>query len=314
MLVRVIARRVVISVTLLVIIPALTFVIEALTPGNAADFLLGVSATPEQRAALNHQLGLDQPLWVRYLTWMGRFLHGDLGNSLFTGEPVSQGLASWLPVSLSLLIGATLVTVVVGVAIGAASAQHTGGIGRLIDSLSVLGIAVPNFWLEVVLVEVFAVTFRILPATGYVQPQDSLIEWGLSLVLPVVALAFAGVTAVAKQTRDQMKDVLDRDFIRNLRANGVHERSVIYRHALRNASIPIVTVIGQLFVGALAGSVVVENIFVLPGLGSAAVQAATSHDYPVIQGISVYFTLIVIAVNVIVDIAYGWLNPQVRSL
>jgi peptide/nickel transport system permease protein len=143
--------------------------------------------------------------------------------------------------------------------------------------------------------------------------QSSPVEWLRSLVLPVVTLSFVGITVVAKQTRDQMKTALELDFIRNLRANGVPERSIIYRHALRSASIPIVTMLGLLFISALGGSVIVENIFVLPGLGSAAVQATNSQDFPMILGISVYFTLLVIAVNIAVDAAHVWLDPRARS-
>jgi peptide/nickel transport system permease protein len=312
--VRLLARRLAISVALIIIIPALTFVLEALTPGNAAQAQLGVSATPQQLRQLERQLGLDKPLWDRYLIWFGHFLHGNLGKSLFTGQAVTQELNSRLPVSLSLIFGSIIVVAVLGILIGVLSARRTGIVGRSIETISVLGIAVPNFWLAVILIEFFAVKLHILPATGYVDFTASPASWARSLVLPVVALAFAGITAVAKQTRDQMKDVLDRDFIRNLRANGVGERSIVYRHALRAAAIPVVTMLGLLFVGALSGSVIVENVFVLPGLGSAAVQATTSQDYPVIQGISIYFTVMVIAVNIIVDLAYGWLNPRVRSV
>jgi peptide/nickel transport system permease protein len=311
---KLLARRLAISVALVVIIPALTFVLEALTPGNAAQAQLGVSATPEQLQQVEHELGLDLPLWQRYLDWFDNFLHGDLGKSLFTGEPVTHELNTRLPVSLSLILGALIVTAIVGVLMGVLSARRSGPVARIIDTVSVIGIAVPNFWLAVILVEFFAIALAALPATGYVPFSASPGDWLRSLVLPVIALAFAGITAIAKQTRDQMKDVLDQDFIRNLRANGIGDRSIVYRHALRAAAIPIVTVLGLLFVGALAGSVIVENIFVLPGLGSAAVQATTSHDFPVIQGISIYFTLIVIAVNVLVDLSYGWLNPKVRSL
>jgi peptide/nickel transport system permease protein len=312
--IKLLARRLLISVALVVIIPALTFLLEALSPGNAAEAQLGVSATPAQLRKAEHDLGLDKPLWQRYFLWFDHFVHGNLGNSLFTGQPVTRELNNRLPVSLSLILGALLVTAVVGVLVGVVSARRPGIVGRAIDAVSVVGIAVPNFWLAVILVEFFAVVLSALPATGYVPFGVSPSGWLRSLVLPVVALAFAGITAVAKQTRDQMKEALDQDFVRTLRANGIGERSIVYRHALRAAAIPIVTVLGLLFVGALAGSVIVESIFVLPGLGSAAVRATTSHDFPVIQGISIYFTLLVIAVNVLVDLSYGWLNPKVRSL
>jgi peptide/nickel transport system permease protein len=176
-----------------------------------------------------------------------------------------------------------------------------------------VGIAVPNFWLAVILVAAFAVTLPLFPATGYVFFSDSPQLFFASLVLPVVALAFAGITAVAKQTRDQMKLAIASPWARTLRANGASELSILYRHALRNSAGPVITVAGTIFVGALSGSVVVENIFVLPGLGSQSLQSALQADLPVVQGIAVYFTLIVVVVNVVIDIATAILNPKVRT-
>jgi peptide/nickel transport system permease protein len=310
---KMVAHRLAASLALIVSVPAITFGLEAITPGNAVDTRLGIASTPQHRHALAHQLGLDKPVWDRYLIWFEHLLHGNLGTSVITGESVTHELNSRLPVSLSLIIGATTLTAIAGIAIGIASAKGSGLLGRTIDGASALGVAVPNFWLGVILVELLAVELHAFPAIGYVPFNSSPTQWLRSLVLPVVTLSFVGITAVAKQTRDQLKEVLERDFIRSLRANGVPERSIIYRHALRSASIPVVTVLGLLFVGALGGSVIVENIFVLPGLGSAAVQATSSQDFPVILGISVYFTLLVIAVNVVVDLATLWLNPKVRS-
>lgn len=305
-------RRIGFSVALIVVVPALTFILEALTPGNATDAILGMNATPAQRHSLEAQLGLNKPLWDQYTTWFWHFLHGNLGTSVFTGQSVTSDLNARLGVTLSLIIGATAVLAIVGIIAGVASARREGAAGRVVDVVSISGLAVPNFWLAVILVEVLAVKVRLLPATGYIG-LSSPGQWARSLVLPVAALAFSGVTAVAKQTREQMKEVLDFNFVKSLRANGVPERSLVYRHALRNAAIPVVTVVGLLFVGALSASVVIENVFVLPGLGSAAVQATTAHDIPVIQGVSVYFTVIVIAANFLVDLAYGWLNPKVRT-
>jgi peptide/nickel transport system permease protein len=310
---KMVAHRLAASLALIVLVPAITFGLEAITPGNAAYARLGIASTPQHRRALAHQLGLDKPIWDRYLIWFEHLLHGNLGTSVITGESVTHELNSRLPVSLSLIIGATAVAAIVGVAIGVLSAKSSGFLGRLIDATSALGVAVPNFWLGVILVELLAVTLHAFPATGYVPFQSSPVEWLRSLVLPVATLSFVGITVVAKQTRDQMKTALELDFIRNLRANGVPERSIVYRHALRSASIPIVTMLGLLFIGALGGSVIVENIFVLPGLGSAAVQATNSQDFPMILGISVYFTLLVIAVNIAVDAAHVWLDPRTRS-
>jgi peptide/nickel transport system permease protein len=210
------------------------------------------------------------------------------------------------------VVGATVVSAVVGVAFGVAGALRPGAVDRVVDGVALLGLSVPSFFLGFVLVEWFAVSLRFFPASGYVSFDVSPAGWLESLVLPVVTLSAGGVAVIAKQTRDAMRDVLDRPFIRMLRATGIPRRSIIFKHALRSAAIPVVTIIGLVFVAVLGGSVVVESVFALPGLGSLAVQATTESDLPLIQGIAVYFTVIVIVVNLIVDLAYGFLDPRVR--
>jgi peptide/nickel transport system permease protein len=301
------------SLALLVMVPTVTFFIQAVVPLNIARSVLGLNASDDAVAALNERLGLDQPVIVRYIDWLSGAVRGDLGISYTTLEPVQSILAPRLGVSLSLIIGSLLVFSVVGILLGIVSA--TGGriVGAVMDAVSSIGIAVPNFWLAVILIAVFGVQLNLFPATGYVDPSFSWQLWIVSLVLPVIALAFAGITSVAKQTRDQMLLAVGSPYARTLRANGASEISLVYKHALRNAAAPVVTVIGIIFVGALSGSVVVENIFVLPGLGSQALQSTLQHDLPVIQGIAVYFTVIVVIVNVIIDVTTTALNPKVRA-
>jgi peptide/nickel transport system permease protein len=307
------APRLIGSVILLVIVPTITFFLQAVAPSNVARTVLGLNASPAQVDAFNHRQGLDQPLVVRYFHWLGGAVHGDLGVSYTTGQSVQSILAPRLDVSLTLIIGSLLVFTVAGVILGVLSA--TGGkiVGQVIDGVSAIGIAVPNFWLAVILITLFAVQIPLFPATGYVPFAQDPRLWAGSLVLPVVALAFGGITAVAKQTRDQMLLAAASPYTRTLRANGASELSLIYKHALRNAATPVVTVLGIIFVGALSGTVIIENIFVLPGLGSQALQSALQDDLPVIQGISLYFTAIVVIVNVLVDIASAILNPKVRG-
>jgi peptide/nickel transport system permease protein len=308
------ALRLLGSVVLLIVVPTITFFIQGFAGENVALSILGLNASKAKVDALNHQLGLDRPIVVRYFEWLGGALHGDLGTSFTTGDTVQHILAPRLAVSLSLIIGALIVFTIVGVLLGVLSTTGGPVIGKIIDGISTIGIAVPNFWLAVILVAYFAVQLNLFPATGYVDPSVDVGLWIASLVLPVIALAFAGITAVAKQTRDQMLLALTSPYTRSLRANGASEISLIYKHALRNASGPIVTVLGIIFVGALSGTVVVENIFVLPGLGSQALQSTLQHDLPVIQGISVYFIIIVVIVNVLIDIANTLLNPKVRAV
>ena len=300
------------SLALLLVVPTVTFFLQAIAPVNIGRAVLGVSATAERVAEFNTRLGLDQPLVVRYWNWLTGALQGDLGVSYANLQPVQQIIGPRLPVSLSLIIGALLVFTIVGLVLGILSATGGRFVGSLVDAVSTVGLAVPNFVLAVVLVAVFALQVRLFPATGYVSPEVNTGLWLSSLVLPVVALAFAGITAVAKQTRDQMMLAIASPYARTLRANGASEFSLVYKHALRNAAGPVVTVVGILFVGALSGTVVVENIFVLPGLGGQALQSALQHDLPVIQGIAVYFTIIVVIVNVLIDVTTTILNPKVR--
>jgi len=295
------------------IVSVIVFVLESLIPGDVARGVLGVSATPAQIAALRRAAGLDQPLWRQYADWLGNALHGSLGRSLVDYSPVSAGLNQRLPVTLSLVIGATLAATLAGVVLGVLSSRGHPLIARLIDVLSIGGLAVPGFWLALILISVFSVRLGLLPATGYVAFGNSPSGWAQSLVLPVIALSMNGITAIAKLTREAMLDVLASEFIRNLRANGIPERSVVYRHALRSSAMRILTMSGLLFIGALGGSVVIEHVFGIPGLGSLAVSATTAKDIPVIQGVAIYFTLLVIVVNLLTDISYAWINPRVRG-
>jgi peptide/nickel transport system permease protein len=309
---RLILRRILISIPLLFVVSALTFVLEWLAPGDPAQTILGANGTPDQYKALRAQLGLNHPVWVQYWNWLGGVVHGSLGTSIFNQQPVTSALGDRLPVTLSLVIGGVALATLLGVSFGVGAAVWGGVAGQSLDALSLLFFSVPGFWLGVLLVELFAVMLPVFPATGYVNFTTSPSQWLTSLVLPIVALGIGGMAAIAKQTRDAMLDVLQRDFIRNLRACGIPERSIILKHALKNASIPIVTILGLLTVGLLSGTVAIESVFALPGLGSLAVTATTQHDTPVVQGVAIYFTLVVIIINLCLDITYGWLNPKAR--
>lgn len=308
-----VVRRLLISVPLVFLVSLLTFLLQAFAPGDTARTILGNNFTPEGYAQLRAQLGLDEPLLTQYWQWLSGAVRGDLGVSPISGLDVGEQLASRLGVTLSLIFWATVVAAVVGVVLGVVSAVRGGALGRVVDALSLVGFAVPVFWFGLVLVTVFAVTLRVLPATGYVDPAVSLSGWARGMVLPAAALALAPAAVIAKQTRDGMLAALDSDFVHSLRANGASERSIVFRHALRNAAIPVVTVVGLVFVGMLTGTVLVEAVFAMPGLGGLAVQSTVQHDLPVIQGVAVTFTVIVVLVNLLVDVAYGWLNPKVRA-
>ncbi|MGW2418787.1 ABC transporter permease [Streptomyces sp. NPDC001709] len=310
---RLVVRRLLSSTPLLFLVSALTFVLVSLVPGDPARTIVGQHATVEQYEAVRRQLGLDEPLPVQYGHWLVQVFHGDLGTSLFSGEPVTSVLNNRLPVSLSLIIAGTIVSGILGVLLGLLSARRGGLLVRAVDVLALVGLAVPAFWFALVLIAVGAVRLRWFPVTGYVPLADDPVEWGRSLVLPVLSLSLSAVAIIAKQTRDSVLDTFGRDFIRVMQANGFSRRSILYRHVLRNAALPVVTVLGVVLVSLLAAAVFVETVFAMPGLGSLTQQATVQHDIPVIQGAVLYITVLVVLVNLLVDLAYSRLDPRMRA-
>ncbi|WP_240980142.1 ABC transporter permease [Ramlibacter agri] len=305
-------RRLALSVPLLLAVTLLTFLLNSLAPGDLARTLMQGEGSEQQYQELRHQLGLDQPLLAQYGHWLQQAATGDLGTSYFTKESVASLLNDRIGVTVSIMAGVLVVCLAAGLALGVLSALRGGWVGRFIDTLSLVGLTLPSFWVALVLIAVFAVWLQWLPATGYTPLRDSPREWFLSLVLPVLSVSLISITTIAKQTRDSMNEVMGRDFIRSLRASGLPERSIIWKHALRNASLPVVTVLGLVMVNAISGAVFVERAFVLPGLGSLAVSAAQNNDMALMQGATLYFTLLTIVINLLVDLSYGWLNPKVR--
>ena len=315
-MIRATARWLASSIVLLFAVTVLTFLLSTLAPGDAAKAILSgqtTSYTPEQYQQVRHELGIDQPLPVQYWQWLDRLAHGSLGTDLFSGQPIIQALNGRLGASLSIIVGTVLVSAVAGVGIGVFSTVRGGVPGKLVSGVSLLGLAAPNFWLSLVLVELLAVQYPVFPATGYVKFGDDPVQWLQSIVLPVIALSVGGSAFIARQTRDAMADVLARDFIVALRAHGLPLRSIIFKHALRNAAIPVVTLLGLMFVSLLGGTVLIENVFAIPGLGQQAVTASGSHNLPMIEGVAFYFTVVVVIVNLLVDLSYGLLNPRVRT-
>lgn len=310
---RLVVRRLLSSTPLLFLVSALTFVLVSLVPGDPARTIVGQHATVEQYETVRRQLGLDEPLPVQYWHWLVRVFHGDLGTSLFSGEPVTSVLNNRLPVSLSLITAGTMVSGILGVLLGLLSARRGGLLVKAVDVLALVGLAVPAFWFALVLIAVGAVRLRWFPVTGYVPLADDPVEWGRSLVLPVLSLSLSAVAIIAKQTRDSVLDTFGRDFIRVMQANGFSRRSILYRHVLRNAALPLVTVLGVVLVSLLAAAVFVETVFAMPGLGSLTQQATVQHDIPVIQGAVLYITILVVLVNLLVDLAYSRLDPRVRA-
>jgi peptide/nickel transport system permease protein len=301
------------AIPLLFIITAVTFVLQLFIPGDAARSIGGISAPPDQVEALRRRLHLDDPVWVQYWSWLKNAVHGNLGNAITNNEPVSASLNTRVGVTLSVVVSATLLSLVIGLAFGVVSARGGRILAGAADLGSLAGMTIPAFWLGLIGIWLFSTRLGWLPANGYTFFGDSPWQWALSLVLPVSALAFFGVTVIAKVSREQLVDVLNREFVRNLRANGVSESTILLKHALRHVLIPVLTVAGNNLIGMLGAAVVIEELFGLPGLGSLAVTATASSDIPVIQGVAVYFTLIVISINLLLDLLVSWINPQVAT-
>ncbi|MEV6509892.1 ABC transporter permease [Streptomyces sp. NPDC051642] len=305
-------RRIAAGVVLVVVVATATFLLLSLTGSDVARNILGESASPAQVSAKAHELGLDEPLVVRYGHWIDAALHGDLGQSWFTGDSVNQSLVNTLPITLSIVLVGMLIALVLSIVLGTVAALRGGWVDRVVQFAAVLGTAIPSFLIALVLAVVMAVQLGLLPATGYVALGTSPSGWLQSVILPAVALAVAATAATAMQVRGALIDVLRADFVRTLRSRGLTTRSVVYRHALRNAAPPALTVLALQFIGLIGGAVVVEKVFGLPGIGTLANSAAVRGDAPVLLGTVVVTVTVVVAVNLLLDIAYGWLNPKVR--
>jgi peptide/nickel transport system permease protein len=310
---KLLTRWVLTAVPMVFGVSVLTFVLVSLVPGDAARTILGPTATADQIRQLRHQLHLDQPLWSQYWHWLDGVLHGNWGTSVQSGGSVAAELTSRLPVTLSLILGAALVSVLLGIGLGLGGALRPGLLGKVIDVFSLAGLAVPGYWLGLVLVTLLAVRVPLFPAIGYVPFGDDPLKWFESLALPVATLGFGSSAPIARQTRDSVLHELDREYVRVLRARGISERSIILRHVMRNAGTPILSVCGLVVVTLTGVAVLVETVFVLPGLGGLAVTATATHDIPVIQAVAVVLTVLVVTVNLAIEIGYGALNPKVRT-
>jgi peptide/nickel transport system permease protein len=308
-----ILRRLAVSIPLLFVVSGLVFFLNAIIPFDATHAILGWYATPDQYAALRHRLGLDLPEYQQYWTWVKHALRGDLGTSFINHASVSQMIVARLPTTLSLIGGTLLVTSVLGGALGVFSAVRGGALGKVVDVLAMGGWVLPAFWVAAQSVVLFAVELHWFPATGYTPFSSSPIGWLRSLALPIASLSVGGVGWLAKVTREAMLDAMGSEYVRMARASGLPERWIVLQHALRTAAVPVVTVAGLLAVNLLIGTVFVENVFALPGLGSLVVPAVGQHDFPVVEGVVVFFTLIVVAINLVIDISYTLLNPRVRA-
>jgi peptide/nickel transport system permease protein len=311
-------KRFVSFVATLLAASVVVFAVLEILPGNAAEVRLGPTATPEQVAALSAQLGLDRPAVTRYVEWISGYLRGDLGVSVAYDTPVWSLIAERLRVSLPLALLAMGLTVVVALSLGVyAAARHNrlGDVGVM--TLSQLGLAIPNFWLAIVLILVFAVHLQWFPAGGFpgwTEDEGGGLWDGLqALVLPAVALAAVQAAILARFTRSAVLDTLREDYVRTARAKGLSRRATLWRHVLRNAMIPVITIMGLQFGNLLTSAIVVENVFVLPGIGRLVFQAIANRDLAVVRDVIMLLAGAVILINFVVDLLYAWIDPRLKG-
>ncbi|MBL8588410.1 MAG: ABC transporter permease [Methylobacteriaceae bacterium] len=306
-------RRAAASIPVLLLVSLITFGLLWLVPGDPASVFLDASATPEAIERIRRELGLDKPFPARMADWYWRLLHGDLGRSLLLDRGVTEAILERLPVTLSLAALAFALATALGVAAGALAAiRHGRAADRSLMTLALLGLSIPEFWLGLVLIWTLAVGSGLFPAGGYVPFTESPWRWARHVTLPAFTLACVQMGFIARMTRSAMLETLGQDYVRTARAKGLPESRVLTRHALGNALVPIVTVMG-IMVGALLGNAVVtEQVFAIPGVGRLIIGAVLSRDFPVIQGGLLFLALVYLAVNLVVDILYAAVDPRVR--
>jgi peptide/nickel transport system permease protein len=308
-----IIRRLLSTVVVMAIVAVFIFLLLHLSPGDPAAIIVGDNATPAQIDAVRKQLGLDDPLAVQFVRWVGGVLTGDLGISIFSHEPVNKLIGQRIEPTVSLAATTLLLAVVIAVSFGVLAAWKVGTwVDRCVMVLSVLSFSVPVFVVGYLLIYVFSIKLGWLPVQGYAPLEDGVLVWARHLVLPSIALGLAYVALIARITRTAMLDVLSEDYIRTARAKGVATGPVLMKHALKNAGVPIVTVIGIGVALLIGGVVITETVFNIPGVGRLVVDAISQRDYPIIQGVTLLFSGIYVIVNLLVDLSYTLLDPRIR--
>ncbi len=306
-------RRLAATVPVLLLVTAGVFALLHLTPGDPVDAMMAESADATAKASLRTELGLDRPLAVQYLAWMGRLLRGDLGHSIRNGEPVVENVGRRIRPSLQLASLAMAVSLLIAVPVGIASAvRRNTSVDRLGTTFALFGICMPNFLLALLLIFLFGVTLRWLPISGYVDPAEELVDGLRSLALPAATLGLALAAVVTRTLRSSMLEALTEDYVRTARAKGLSEWRVMRGHVLRNALIPVVTVLGLQLGTLIGGAVITEYVFALPGVGRLVVDAVFARDYPLVQGVVLLIAVGFIVSNLIVDLLYGLIDPRLR--
>jgi peptide/nickel transport system permease protein len=308
-----ILKRLAATLPVMAMVALIVFAMLRLTPGDPAAVLAGDMAGPEQIAQIRKLMGLDQPIYVQFLDWIAQLARGDLGVSLISQKPVTELIGDRLGPSAALATGAIVLSVLLAVPLGVLAAARRGsGLDRSLMGFSVLTFSVPVFLKAYVLIQFFSIDLGWLPVQGYKPLDAGFWPFARHLVLPVVALSAAYTALIARISRSSVLEVIGEDYIRTARAKGLDERSVLVHHALRNAAVPIVTIIGIGVAILIGGVVVTESVFNIPGLGRLVVEAVLAHDYPVIQGLILFFSFVYILVNLAIDLLYTVLDPRIR--
>ena len=308
-----ILRRLITLIPVLIIVGVIVFGIVHLTPGDPAAVMAGQSGTPEQIERIRQSLGLDRPLWDQFVDWFGGLLRLDFGESIFLGMSVTDAIVERAQPTLLLTFYALLIQMIIGIPAGViAAVKRNSWIDRSLMVISISGAAIPTFFLGILLILLFSVRLRWLPSGGYVPLTEDPIEHWKSMIMPAFALGFSSAALLARMVRSTMLEVLREDYVRTAYAKGIAQRQVVVRHALRNALIPVITVIGASMGALLGGAVVTELVFTIPGMGRLVVQSIARRDFPVIQGAVMIIAGIYVLVNLLVDILYVYIDPRVR--
>jgi len=309
----VVLRRLLATVPVLLLVTAGVFALLHLTPGDPVDAMMAESADASTKESLRRELGLDRPIAVQYAAWMGRLLRGDLGRSIRNGEPVLENVSRRIRPSLQLALLAMAIALTIAFPVAIASAvRHNTGVDRLGTTFALFGICMPNFLLALLLIFVFGVTLRWLPISGYLDPLEEGWSGLRSLILPAVTLGLALAAVITRTLRSSLLEALAEDYVRTARAKGLSEWAVIRGHVLKNALIPVVTVLGLQLGTLIGGAVITEYVFALPGIGRLVVDAVFARDYPLVQGVILLIALGFIVSNLLVDLLYGYIDPRIR--
>jgi peptide/nickel transport system permease protein len=308
-----IVRRILATIPVMAVVALFVFSLLYLSPGDPAVIIAGDTATLDDIARIREKLGLDEPAYIQFGSWVWRLLHGDLGISIFTNLPVSKLIAQRIEPTIALTISTLLVSIVAAIPMGVVAAWKAGSwIDRLVMVFAVLGFSVPVFVLAYLLIYVFAISTDLLPVQGFVSIRDGFLPFLSHIAMPSLALGMVFAALIARMTRASMLDVLAQDYIRTAQAKGLANNKVLIGHALKNAAVPIVTIIGIGVAGLISGVVVTETVFAIPGLGRLTVDAILRRDYPIIQGIILVFSAAYVLINLLVDLSYTFLDPRIR--